>query len=649
MLRNRKCQASLKVEGVRWLRERNLPCEASRNVSGGGLLVAAIALTVGSLVAGSAVELVAPTPAYAASKKSSKKSKDGSVKGVKVKKKVDKYTWSELAKISDAMTESGSRKAALKIAKKYKLCDKKGKLDGSQTKRMTTSSGETSARIVGFYHDDLSDGSGKAGITWQFADGMCYVDYNQSGASDADHSGNIQLMDGALQDLASGSYLTSDVASRLATVTVKTASMDSIMSGEAVSSDKKLWAPSAVEVLGDAEDMSGVNRDSEWMPKALNAEGTQYDLFKNQGLSWNDQRGAFSDYPTKCLYAYGYSEDDYEDTNPPKLRDDAKPQIFDAYGSDDHGFITVYRSLYVNPKNPDATVDNMAVAIGQSGVSDCGRYTSMGTGIEKVIQPLFCLTAVNDDSTAEESNGISIQDSVDNYSWKDLKVIADEIAAAKDEESATGIAKKYHLVGDDGYLSDASYKTVKLKSGVESKAYIAAFNHDERSDGKGKAGITFVVGDTPLLTACMNQDGSNSGGWKDSDLRKALNKEVFASMPKDLKNNIVKVKKLTNNAGVTTDVSSVTETDDSVWVPSAVELFGKETVDRQLSYQTDQLAVYEAEGEAYAFARGSSDFAWTRSCNAKKSGIFWTYLKTALTGSQKPSSDTCGVYPGFCL
>lgn len=93
-----------------------------------GALCGVLALALGSLVVGNVAAIVAPTPAYAASKKSSKKSKktkDGSVKGVKVKKKVDKYTWSELAKISDAMTKSGSRKAALKIAKKYKLCDKK--------------------------------------------------------------------------------------------------------------------------------------------------------------------------------------------------------------------------------------------------------------------------------------------------------------------------------------------------------------------------------------------------------------------------------------------------------------------------------------------------------------------------------------------
>lgn len=138
----------------------------------GGLLVGALALSISSLVVGNVAALVAPTPAYAASKKSSKKSKGGSVKGVKAKKKVDSYTWAELAKISDAMTRSGSRKAALKIAKEYKLCDKKGKLDGTQTKRMALHDCESTVTIVGLYHDDLADGSGKAGLTWQFTDGL---------------------------------------------------------------------------------------------------------------------------------------------------------------------------------------------------------------------------------------------------------------------------------------------------------------------------------------------------------------------------------------------------------------------------------------------------------------------------------------------
>ena len=631
----------------------------------GGLLVGALALSISSLVVGSVAAVVAPTPAYAASKKSSKKSKGGSVKGVKVKKKVDKYSWAELAKISDAMTKSGSRKAALKIAKEYKLCDKKGKLDGSQTKRMALSEGETSVRIVGFYHDDLSDGSGKAGITWQFIDGMCDVDYNQSCTSDADHSGNIQLMDGALQGLASGSYLPSDVAGRLATVTVKTASMDSIRSGEAVSSDKKLWAPSAVEVLGDAENMSDVNRDSEWMPKALNAEGAQYDLFKNQGLSWNDQKGAFSDYPTTCFYAYGYSEDDYEDTVSAKLRDDAKPQIFDVQYSDDSGYITVYRSLYVNPKNPDATVDNMAVAIGRSGVSGCGRYTDMGTGIEKVIQPLFCLTAAADeDSAAAESNGIAIQDSVDNYSWSDLKVIADEIADAENNGGDPyAVAVKYHLGDEDGIPTASSYKTVELKNGVTTKAYIQDFAWDDRADGKGKAGITFMFDDIAPFEAAMNKDGANSGGWKDSDLRKTLNEQFIKELPNDLKKNLVKVKKLTNNTGVTTDASSVTETEDTLWLPSALELFGNSGIESEsrglIRRQPDQIAVYEKEGDLFVEYfyqshkhiegwNSNTPSAWTRSCDASQSGAFIVYNGSVLYPGIE-ADEAHAVFPGFCL
>ena len=597
------------------------------------MLVGALALSISSLVVGSVATIASPTPAYAASKKSSKKSKKGKkskkdlLKGVKVKKKVDKYTWAELAKISDAMTESGSRKAALKIAKKYNLCDKKGKLDGSQTKHMALHDCESTVTIVGLYHDDLADGSGKAGLTWQFTDGL----YEGSPL----YAFYVDAFD----------IFPSSVKDRLATISKKTVYLDGAKTSEATSQDVKLWAPSATECLGDAESMPDINRDSEWMVKSLNAEGAQYDYYENLGLNWENSTGHAYDTDVECPYGIISADDGQGGLT---LKGGYGP--FNSTGS---GF----RSIYYDPSRPDADLKFLAKMGDEpywtSKAVACNNNTwELDSDIEKVaVMPMFCLTASSTDDASTESNGVAIQDDVDDYSWKDLKVIADEIAAAKDEESATGIAKKYHLVGEDGCLSAASYKTVKLKTGVEAKAYIAAFNHDERSDGKGKAGITFVVGDTPLLTACMNQDGSNSGGWKDSDLRKALNKEVLASMPKDLKNNIVKVKKLTNNAGVTTDVSSVTETDDSVWVPSSVELFGKEVVDTKLGPQTDQLAVYEAEGEQYAFVYASSDYAWTRSCDAKKSGGFWTYLKTSLNGAGMPksSSDTCDVYPGFCL
>lgn len=233
-----------------------------------GAVCGALALALGAHVVGNVATIVAPTPAYAASKKSSKKSKGGSVKGVKVKKKVDKYTWAELAKISDAMTKSGSRKAALKIAKKYKLCDKKGKLDGSQTKKVALNDCESSATIVGFYHDDLSDGSGKAGITWQFTDGL-YM----GNPLYASHVTDFNILPSTLKDC-------------LATVKKNTVYRDGAKASQATSEDVQLWAPSATEILGDASEMKNINRDSEWMTKSLNAEGTQYDYYEAAGMNW---------------------------------------------------------------------------------------------------------------------------------------------------------------------------------------------------------------------------------------------------------------------------------------------------------------------------------------------------------------------------
>ena len=631
----------------------------------GGLLVGALALSISSLVAGNVATIVAPTPAYAASKKSSKKSKGGSVKGVKVKKKVDKYTWAELAKISDAMTKSGSRKAALKIAKKYKLCDKKGKLDGAQTKSVALSTGKTSVRIVGFYHDDLSDGSGKAGITWQFVDGMCNAPYmDENGARGVD---NFKLMDTTMQGLATDSWLPSDITSRLATVSVKTVSVDSAKKGEAVASDAKLWAPSAVEVLGDAKDMAGINRDTEWMANALNAEGAQYDLFKDQGLSWDDQWGAFSDYPTSYFYTCDYIGDAVDKgangMEMPLVKEGATPTIVSDSKSDDDQCVTVYRSLYLNPKTPDENTNNYAMAMGQSRIAGPGRYQAVATVGDKVTQPLFCLTAAADeDSAAAESNGIAIQDSVDNYSWSDLKVIADEIAdAANNGGDPYAVAAKYHLGDEDGAPTASSYKTVELKNGVTAKAYIVDYGCDDRADGKGKAGITFLFDDVAPFEASMNKDGANSGGWKDSDLRKTLNKQFIKKLPKDLKNSIVKVKKLTNNSGVTTDVSSVTETKDALWLPSAMEIFGTTDIEDEtnglIKRQPDQVPVYEAEGKSYTLYqltkllyRHDNDYptAWTRSCDASQSGAFIAYNGFDLC-SGVDADEAYAVFPGFCL
>lgn len=626
----------------------------------GGLLVGALALSISSLVVGSVATIVAPTPAYAASKKSSKKSKktkDGSVKGVKVKKKVDKYTWSELAKISDAMTKSGSRKAALKIAKKYKLCDKKGKLDGSQTKKVALNDCESSAMIVGFYHDDLSDGSGKAGITWQFTD--CLYMGNPLYAS---HVTDFNILPSTLKDC-------------LATVKKNTVYRDDAKASQATSEDVQLWAPSATEILGDASEMKNINRDSEWMTKSLNAEGTQYDYYEAAGMNWtiDSQDCEFTLSDSGYWIELVKTDDGLSDQ---KALEQGKVKLDSSYKKiNGFDWKAGFRSIYYDPLTPDAGLDHLAGYSDGTGNSHSFVYAetdspasnnnaSWPTGLygystneASAVMPMFCLTSPSDDSADSGSNGVAVQDNVNDYSWKDLKSIANEIAAAQDDSGAIEIAKKYHLVGDDGNLSSASYKSID----DDINAYIVGFNHDDRSDGKGKAGITFLIADASPAKLAMNKDGSNTGGWKDSDLRRSIRGEVYKCLPQALKSNIVRVKKLSNNAGVTTDPSSVTSTDETVWLPSMVELIGKDGLEEELgSGEPDQLAVYEAEGTQYAALQGDNDTrwtgydgftgnnAWTRTCDASQSGCFLIYRGNDF-GGPWDTNDELNIYPGFCL
>ena len=623
-----------------------------------GAVCGALALALGALVVGNVATIAAPAPAYAASKKSSKKSKktkSGSVKGVKVQKKVDKYSWSELAKISDAMTKSGSRKAALKIAKEYKLCDKKGKLDGSQTKKVALNDCETSATIVGFYHDDLSDGSGKAGITWQFTDGLY-----EGNPLYAPHVTDFNILPSTLKDC-------------LATVKKNTVYRDGAKASQATSEDVQLWAPSATEVLGDASEMKNINRDSEWMAKSLNAEGTQYDYYESAGINWTSQMKdcEFTSSDLGYWIELVKTEDGLSDQ---QALEQGKVKLDASYKKmSGLSWMAGFRSIYYNPLTPDAGLDHLG------GYSDGGSYASVydetdspasnnnaswptglysySTDKASAVMPMFCLTSPSDDSSDSESSGVAVQDSVNNYSWKDLKSIANEIAAAQDDSAATEIAKKYHLVGDDGNLSSASYKNIDDTF----KAYIVGFNHDDRSDGKGKAGITFLIADASPAKLAMNKDGSNMGGWKDSDLRKSIRTEVNWCLPQDLKSNIVRVKKLSNNAGVTTDPSSVTSTDETVWLPSMVELIGKDGLEKELgSREPDQLAVYEAEGTQYAALQGDNDTrwtgydgftgntAWTRTCDASQSGCFLVYRGNDF-GGPWDTNDELNIYPGFCL
>ena len=129
---------------------------------------------------------------------------------------------------------------------------------------------------------------------------------------------------------------------------------------------------------------------------------------------------------------------------------------------------------------------------------------------------------------------------------------------------------------------------------------VAGFNHDDRADGTGTAGITFVSRGT-VGTRQMNSSDTTAGGWRDSGLRSWMNSELLGRLPSEVSDVVVPVSKLTNSVGETTDVSAVVATSDTLWTLSYSEIGGQMSTD-----DPGHDAVYNAEGAQYSSSRTSA-------------------------------------------
>ena len=261
------------------------------------------------------------------------------------------------------------------------------------------------------------------------------------------------------------------------------------------------------------------------------------------------------------------------------------------------------------------------------------------------------------------ASGVAVKDSAEAYTWDELSKISGEIAKASDENAAVEVAKKYHLTTADGKLDGTQTKSVTLSNGMQTAVQIVGFAHDDKTDG-GKAGITFIFKDC-IGEHNMNSSDTNAGGWEASQMRSYLNSEGLNLLPSDLKQAIVSVNKLTNNVGQTQDVSSVTKTEDQLWLFSATELCGT------ISWFSGSYAacndVFNAEGSEYKLFRdmgvnsegsnsilaknlnGQSYPWWGRSPNLNDSNRFGNVTSGGLPIYGNNANFPFGVCPGFCI
>lgn len=253
--------------------------------------------------------------------------------------------------------------------------------------------------------------------------------------------------------------------------------------------------------------------------------------------------------------------------------------------------------------------------------------------------------------------------SLEGCTWQELARYADEIASVPGEDEALALARNLGLC--DGSLDGTQTKRVTLADGTECVAQVAGFRHDQRADGAGFAGITWVLRDAVALHGYDGgSDGmaSRRGGWEGSSLRRYLNEELLMLLPQDLRSHIKPVTKVTNKPGAslafppvcwesdaqptdgpidtlsfstswgTVDISGVmSRTTEKLWVLSQSEVFGwVGTYDSNYGEWDGFDLVGNAQGGQYQLFRDGGVSAYGRRSRREKVRLLdaWTrYLQ----------------------
>lgn len=260
----------------------------------------------------------------------------------------------------------------------------------------------------------------------------------------------------------------------------------------------------------------------------------------------------------------------------------------------------------------------------------------------------------------EEGDALApeVRAAVDDYSWEELSDISRLISSAGSDEDALLVARQYNLCNDDGTLDGTQVKYITLGGDLTVAMQVAGFNHDERADGSGMAGITFISNNAIGLRP-MNSSGSTAGGWRDSELRSWMNSDLPGFLPEDAASAIVPVVKYTNAVGETTDPSSVVATVDTLWIPSYSEMGGYMDI-----ADDEHDDVYNAEGAQYQLfsdlgvrwdtpneilAFGGIEFWWERTPDPMDGRFFMCVGGDGTPWYARTPDNSFGVALCFCV
>ena len=139
-------------------------------------------------------------------------------------------------------------------------------------------------------------------------------------------------------------------------------------------------------------------------------------------------------------------------------------------------------------------------------------------------------------------------------------------------------------------------------------------NHDDYSDGSGKAPLTFQLHDCYGTTYKMNDSSTNSGGWNSSAMRTTHLPAIMKLMPSEVQNGIRTVNKPSGKGGGTS--SGIQTSIDTLFLLSEIEIFGETT--HSVSGEGSQYEYYMA-GNTRLKKLGESVSNWVERSTASGS------------------------------
>ena len=201
-------------------------------------------------------------------------------------------------------------------------------------------------------------------------------------------------------------------------------------------------------------------------------------------------------------------------------------------------------------------------------------------------------------------------------------------------------ACKGNNVPDTWVIGDSKTMTI---NGIDYQIDIIGKNHDDYADGSGKAPLTFQMHDCYGTIYGMNTSDTNSGGWKDSAMRKTHLPAILRLMPEEVQSGIRYVNKKTSAGGESSTIETVA---DELFLLSEVEITG--AVDSSFSYEGTQYAYYVAGNSIVKKLNGADANWWTRS-PYKNNSFSFARITSGGYSSSLPASGGIGVAFAFCF